>query len=168
MDCLHASLCISIVFDSQVGVVGLGLMGHGITQVAAERGYAVTAIEVNDEAIANGMKMIDGSLAQSTKRMIKSGKMEEGAAAAWVDSVKQNISTSTDVGSVSDCDIVIEAATENPELKKTLFRNISGAAREDAIIATNTSSLLLKDLDESVTDPTRFVGLHFFNPVQMM
>ena len=144
----------------KVGVVGCGLMGSGIVQVAAQSGYAVTVSEVNDDVLAAGQKKI----AQSLKIAVRKGKMEQEAA----DATLANITGVTDVAALGDCDLVIEAATENPEIKASIFKTLDEKLADHAILASNTSSLPIMQMAAGTSRPDRFLGMHFFNPVPLM
>jgi 3-hydroxybutyryl-CoA dehydrogenase len=144
----------------KVGVVGCGLMGSGIAQMSALNGYATTVVEVNDEILKKGLANIESFLAKGKAR----GKVTDEQIA----SVKKNLSSSTQLGALKDCDIVVEAVTENTELKKKIFKQLSDIVRPDAILATNTSSISVTELATVVSNPERMVGMHFFNPVPIM
>ena len=144
----------------KVGVVGCGLMGSGIAQISALAGYVTTVVEINDEILKKGMAMIDQSMEKGRKR----GKISEEQFAA----AKKNLSSATSLAALKDCDLVIEAVTENTDLKKKLFKDLSGITRGDAILATNTSSISITEIAAVVTNPERVVGMHFFNPVPVM
>ncbi|PLZ00540.1 3-hydroxybutyryl-CoA dehydrogenase [Burkholderia sp. WAC0059] len=143
-----------------VGVVGAGTMGNGIAQVAAVAGLKVLLIDVNDAALARGVAALTGSL----ERLVAKGKI--GAEAR--DNALARIETSTDYRRLAAADLVIEAATENAELKIRILKQIEAAARPDAIIASNTSSISITALAATLGNPTRFVGMHFFNPVPLL
>jgi 3-hydroxybutyryl-CoA dehydrogenase len=144
----------------KVGVVGCGLMGSGIAQMSALSGYATTVVEVNDEVLKKGMAGIDDWLEKGKKR----GKVTDEQIAT----VKKNLTSSTQLGALKDCDIVVEAVTENTDLKKKVFKQLSDIVRNDAILATNTSSISVTELSTVVSNPERMVGMHFFNPVPIM
>jgi 3-hydroxybutyryl-CoA dehydrogenase len=135
-------------------------MGSGIAQMSALNGYATTVVEVNDEILKKGMASIDDWLEKGKKR----GKVTDEQIAA----VKKNLSSSTQLSALKDCDIVVEAVTENTELKKKVFTQLSDVVRADAILATNTSSISVTELATVVKNPERMVGMHFFNPVPIM
>ena len=143
-----------------VGVVGFGLMGSGIVQVAAQSGFKVTVSEVNEDALAKGQKKI----AQALKIAVRKGKMEQDAA----DATLANIRGVTDLSELKDSDIVIEAATENPKLKKTIFETLDATVGDHAILASNTSSLPIIEMAAVTKRTDRFLGMHFFNPVPVM
>jgi 3-hydroxybutyryl-CoA dehydrogenase len=135
-------------------------MGAGIVQVSAVAGLDVVMIDVADEFIAKGMAGIEKGLG----RMVEKGRME----AAVRDAALARITTSTDMAAGADADLFVEAAPESVEIKKALFEKAAATLREDAILASNTSSLPIGDLAKFVTNPDRFVGIHFFNPVPLM
>ena len=141
-------------------VAGAGQMGAGIVQVSAVAGLDVVMIDVADEFTERGMAGIEKGLT----RMVEKGRME----AAVRDAALARITTSTDMAAGADADLFIEAAPEVMALKEELFARAALTLRDDAIIATNTSSLSVTKLAAFVTNPARFVGIHFFNPVPMM
>jgi 3-hydroxybutyryl-CoA dehydrogenase len=144
----------------KVGVLGAGLMGHGIAQVAAQAGYDIVLREVDDERLAKGVGKIEKQLA----RAVEKGKLEQGAA----DEVRARIAPTLDYGELADCDLVIEAITEDLMLKLEMWRELDGIVRPEAYFATNTSSLAVVDQAAVTSRPERFLGLHFFNPAQVM
>jgi 3-hydroxybutyryl-CoA dehydrogenase len=144
----------------KVGVVGCGLMGSGIAQISALAGYQTAVVEINDDILKKGMAKIDESMEKGKKR----GKISEEQFA----SARKNLSSSTSLSSLKDCDLVIEAVTENTDLKKKLFKDLAGIIRDDAILATNTSSISVTEIASVVKHPERVVGMHFFNPVPVM
>jgi 3-hydroxybutyryl-CoA dehydrogenase len=135
-------------------------MGSGIVQISALAGYNTTVTEINDEVLKKGMASIDDWLEKGKKR----GKLTEEQVAA----AKKNISTATSLAALKDCDLVIEAVTENTDLKKDIFKKLSDATRTDTILATNTSSISITEIATVVKNPERVVGMHFFNPVPIM
>ncbi|SAK55724.1 3-hydroxybutyryl-CoA dehydrogenase [Caballeronia calidae] len=143
-----------------VGIVGAGTMGNGIAQVAAVAGFKVVLIDVTDAALAKGIKTLTGSL----ERLVSKDKL----AASARDAALTRIETSTDYARLTAADIVIEAATENAELKNRILKQIEEAARPDAIIASNTSSISITALAAQLATPARFIGMHFFNPVPLL
>ncbi|HKT96516.1 MAG TPA: 3-hydroxybutyryl-CoA dehydrogenase [Paraburkholderia sp.] len=143
-----------------VGIVGAGTMGNGIAQAVAVAGLKAVMVDVTDAALAKGM----ATLAHSLERLVSKGKLD----AALRDAALARIETSTDYQRLGSADLVIEAATENAELKTRILKQIEAAARPDAIIASNTSSISITALATTLADPARFVGMHFFNPVPMM
>jgi 3-hydroxybutyryl-CoA dehydrogenase len=143
-----------------VGVVGCGLMGSGIAQVAAGAGYKTIIREVNDGALQAGLGRIRKFLADGVTK----GKVTEEAQATTL----ANLSGTINTADLKDCDIVIEAIVENLDEKRAVYQAIEAAVRPDAIIVSNTSSLCITELAMASTRPDRFGGLHFFNPVPLM
>jgi 3-hydroxybutyryl-CoA dehydrogenase len=144
----------------RIGVVGCGLMGSGIAQMSALNGYATTVVEINDEILKKGLAGIYDFLERGKRR----GKVTD----EQIEAVKKNLSSSTSLSALKDCDLVIEAVTENTELKKKLFKDLSDLTRADCILATNTSSISITEIATAVKHPERMVGMHFFNPVPIM
>ena len=144
----------------KVGVLGAGLMGHGIAQVAAESGYAVVLREVDDATLAKGVGKIEKQLA----RAVEKGR----ASPEDADAVRGRLEGTTDYGALADCDLVIEAITESLPLKLEMWKEVDGIVKPEAIFATNTSSLAVIDQAATTSRPTQFVGLHYFNPAQVM
>ena len=145
---------------SKVGVLGAGLMGHGIAQVAAESGYDVVLREVDDGRLEKGIGRIEKQLARAVER----GKAEQSDA----DAVRGRIEGTLDYGDLAGCDLVIEAITEDLPQKLEMWRELDSIIKDGALCATNTSSLSVIDQAAATSRPERFVGLHFFNPVQAM
>jgi len=146
----------------KIAVLGAGLMGHGITQVAAQTGkYEVTMRDIEQKFIDNGMKMIRTSLQKFlSKGQITEQQMNESLA---------RIHPTLDLKeAVSDADLIIEAAPENVELKKAIFREVDTYALAHAIIASNTSSVSITELASATKRPEQVAGMHFFNPPQLM
>ena len=143
-----------------VGVLGAGLMGHGIAQVAAQSGYEVVLRETDQRALDRGIARIDKQLA----RAVEKGRAEQADA----DATKGRIYPTTDYADLSDCDLVIEAITEDLALKLEMWREVDGIVKADAVFATNTSSLPVIDQAASTSRADRFLGLHYFNPAQVM
>jgi 3-hydroxybutyryl-CoA dehydrogenase len=144
----------------QVGVLGAGLMGHGIAQVAAQSGYAVVLREVDDSALAKGIGKIEKQLA----RAVEKGRTSQEDA----DAVRGRIQGTIDYADLAACDLVIEAITESLELKLEMWKQVDQIVKPEAVFATNTSSLPVIDQAASTTRPGQFVGLHYFNPAQVM
>src|SRR5919109_4587805 len=143
-----------------VGVLGCGLMGHGISQVAAQAGYDVVVREVDQATLEKGIGKIDKQLA----RAVEKGRAEQSEA----DEVRGRIQGTVDYGELAGCDLVIEAITEDLGLKLEMWKEVDGVVKEGATFATNTSSLPVIDQAASTSRPDRFLGLHFFNPPQVM
>ena len=145
---------------SKVGVAGCGLMGHGIAQVSAEAGFEVVVSEVSQEALDKGIGKIEKQLARSVEK----GKAEQADA----DAVRSRIHPTLDLAEFADCDLVIEAVTEDLPTKIELWKELDGVVKEEAFFATNTSSLPVAEQAAATGRPGQFLGLHFFNPVQRM
>jgi 3-hydroxybutyryl-CoA dehydrogenase len=144
----------------KVGVVGCGSMGAGITQLCAQSGFQVVVSEINDELLKRGMGFIDKTLARSVEK----GKLEQKDK----DAIMGRIKGTTNTKDFADCDLVIEAAIENLDLKKKIFAELDGILAKDAILATNTSCLSIIDMAIVTKRPDKVVGLHFFNPAPVM
>lgn len=144
----------------KVGVAGCGLMGHGITQVSAQAGYDVVVTETSQDKLDAGI----GKITKQLGRAVEKGKLEQSAA----DEILGRIKPTLDLNEFSDCDLVIEAITEDLELKLELWKQLDGIVKSEAYFATNTSSLPVINQAAATTRPTQFLGLHFFNPVQVM
>ncbi len=144
----------------KVGVVGCGLMGRGIVEVTARAGYEVIASEINQELLDKGMAATDASLA----RGVKAGKITEQEKA---DTMKR-ITGTTNTEDFKSCDLVIEAAIENLELKKKIFTDLDKICPAQTILATNTSCLSVMDVAAVTKRQEKVLGVHFFNPVPMM
>jgi len=144
----------------KIGVIGAGTMGNGIAQVAALAGIDVVMVDVNDTAVARGVSTIGGSL----DRLVKKEKL----AAADKDNVLARVQGTADYAQLKDIGLVIEAATENVELKLRILKQLDTLLAPEAVIATNTSSISITQLAAVVSKPERFIGMHFFNPVPVM
>jgi 3-hydroxybutyryl-CoA dehydrogenase len=144
----------------QVGVVGCGQMGGGITQVCAQSGYPVIVSEINEELLNKGLASIDSSL---TKAVAKERITQQDKEATLA-----RIKGTTDMKDFSNCDLVIEAAIENLDLKKKIFVELDKICPKPAILATNTSCLSIIDIAMATTRPDKVLGLHFFNPPPAM
>ncbi|SAL24725.1 3-hydroxybutyryl-CoA dehydrogenase [Caballeronia udeis] len=144
----------------QVGVVGAGTMGNGIAQVLAVAGIHVVMIDVSSEALEKGVATLTGSL----DRLVSKGKINAEARNAAL----ARIDTSVEYQRLATVDLVIEAATENAELKTRVLRQIESVVPSETIIASNTSSISITALASTLADPSRFIGMHFFNPVPLL
>jgi 3-hydroxybutyryl-CoA dehydrogenase len=144
----------------QVGVVGCGLMGHGITQVSAQAGYEVVVGEVDQATLEKGIGKIEKQLARAVDKQ----RMEQGDA----DDVLGRIKPTVDYKDFASCDLVIEAITEDLDAKLEMWKELDGIVKDDALFATNTSSLSVVNQAAVTKRPERFIGLHFFNPAQVM
>jgi 3-hydroxybutyryl-CoA dehydrogenase len=144
----------------KVGVLGCGLMGSGIAQVAAQAGFETVVTEVEQKFLDKGMSGIDRSLG----KFVEKGKLSQ----ADKDACMKRLTASTSLKDLADCDIVIEAITENAQVKKETYAALDSIVKKEAIFASNTSSLTITELSMATARPKQFVGLHFFNPVPMM
>jgi 3-hydroxybutyryl-CoA dehydrogenase len=144
----------------KVGVLGAGLMGHGIAQVAAQAGYEVVLREVNDATLQKGLGKIEKQLA----RAVEKGKSTQEDA----DAVRGRLHGTVDYAELADCDLVIEAITESLPAKLEMWREVDRIVKPEAVFATNTSSLAVIDQAATTSRPGQFVGLHYFNPAQVM
>ena len=144
----------------KVGVCGAGLMGNGIAQTCASAGFDVVLMEVADAPLQRGIQ----SITKSLDKFVEKQKL----ALAERDAILGRITPTTDVKDLKDCDLVIEAIVENPEIKIKLFQQLDDLLAPHAIICTNTSSLCVIELAAKTKRPNRVAGLHFFNPVPIM
>jgi len=143
-----------------IAVIGAGTMGNGIAQVCAVAGYQVTLIDVSDAALERGLATLRKNLERQVSKQVLAADLAEAAVA--------RIRTSTDYTQLQQAQMVIEAATENLELKVRILQQIATSVSSECVIATNTSSLSITQLGATVSHPERFIGVHFFNPVPMM
>jgi len=144
----------------KVGVVGCGVMGSGITQVCAQSGYQVVVSEINDELLNKGLASINSFLTKGVDR----GKLTEQDK----ESTLARIKGTTNIKDFGDCDLMIEAATENLDLKKKIFAELDKVCPKHIILATNTSCLSIIDMAVVTNRPDKVLGLHFMNPVPLM
>jgi len=145
---------------TKVGVLGCGLMGHGIAQICAQAGWDVVVREVDQDALDKGLGKIEKQLA----RAVEKGKAEQADA----DAVRARIRGTLDYSDLADSDLVIEAITEDLNRKLEMWRELDGIVKDGAYFATNTSSLPVAEQAAATSRPERFLGLHFFNPAQVM
>jgi len=143
-----------------VGIIGAGTMGNGIAQACAVSGVNVVMVDISEAAVAKGLATVSGSL----DRLIKKEKITEADKAAAL----SRIQTSTSYDDLKGAELVIEAATENYDLKVKIVKQLDGMLAPEAIIASNTSSISITKLAAVTTRADRFIGMHFFNPVPMM
>ncbi len=150
----------SLAKVQKVGVVGAGAMGAGIAQLALVRGFDVTVQEVNQEALTAGIKKITGLF----EKVVEKGVMTRAEA----DQKLASLTKTTSWEGFGDADLVVEAVLEDLPLKQKVFKELESRCRPDTVLATNTSSLIVKDIQGGLQHPERIVGLHFFNPVHKM
>ncbi|MTI71280.1 MAG: 3-hydroxybutyryl-CoA dehydrogenase [Firmicutes bacterium] len=144
----------------KVCVIGAGTMGSGIALVFAQSGYEVIMRDINDESLERGMKTINKNLSRSVKKERITEKEK--------DEILKKITATTDINALNDVDLVIEAASENMDIKKKIFKELDEVCKEDTILATNTSSLSITEISSATNRPDKIVGMHFFNPVPVM
>ncbi|MFZ2012496.1 MAG: 3-hydroxybutyryl-CoA dehydrogenase [Nocardioides sp.] len=142
-------------FDT-IGVVGLGTMGAGIAEVFARNGFSVIGVEVTEDAVERGRQHLE----HSTGRAVARGKLSEDDQAALID----RVTFSTSLKDLAEADFVVEAVVESLEVKKSIFRDLEGIVKPEAILATNTSSLSVTEISTANLHPGRVIGVHFFNP----
>ncbi|MBS3987065.1 MAG: 3-hydroxybutyryl-CoA dehydrogenase [Erysipelothrix sp.] len=143
----------------KIAVIGSGVMGSGIAQVLASQ-YKVVVRDIQSEALAKAKKSIEKNLSRSVE---KAKLTQEG-----MDAIMANLTFSSEISDIADADLVIEAATENANVKKAIFKELDQVVKAEAILATNTSSLSITEVAMATQRPTQVIGLHFFNPVPMM
>ena len=146
-----------------IGVIGAGVMGHGIAQVAARSGYDVIMVDISEDVLKKAMEMIESG-PFGLKRLVEKGKMSEDEAKA----VLSRIKTSTSLESLKDADFIIEAVTEKADLKKKIFADLDRICKPETIIASNTSAIMISDLATAVERKDKFIGMHWFNPAPVM
>ncbi|AGZ35822.1 3-hydroxybutyryl-CoA dehydrogenase [Pseudomonas sp. SWI6] len=144
----------------RIAVIGAGTMGNGIAQVCAVAGYQVLLVDVSDAALERGVATLSKNLERQVNKGTLTADQAQGA--------KTRIRTSTDYAQLSGVQLVIEAATENLQLKQRILQQVAANVAADCLIATNTSSLSVTQLAACIEHPERFIGVHFFNPVPMM
>jgi 3-hydroxybutyryl-CoA dehydrogenase len=143
-----------------IGVIGAGTMGNGIAQVCATAGFSVTLLDISESALQKAVATVGKNLDRQVAKEILTPQQKQ----ATLDRIR----TSTDYSSLRDVQLVIEAATENLDLKLRVLQQIAAQVSGECVIASNTSSLSITQLAASVSQPERFIGLHFFNPVPVM
>ena len=144
----------------KVFVIGAGTMGSGIAQVFASKGFQAVLCDIDERFVEKGYSAIEKNLTKLVKKEIISEDKKN--------SILENIEKATDNKKAKDCQLIIEAVTENIEVKKTIFKEIEPISSKDAILASNTSSLSVSEIAASLEDPSRFLGIHFFNPAPIM
>lgn len=145
---------------SHIGVIGAGQMGNGIAHVAAQSGFKVTMVDINPASLEKAL----ATMGKNMDRQVQKGSMTEADRA----SALARITTSTNTADLTTCNLVVEAATENEEVKKKIFKELDGILNPAGIIASNTSSISITRLAAVTQRPEQFIGLHFMNPVPMM
>jgi 3-hydroxybutyryl-CoA dehydrogenase len=143
-----------------VGIIGAGTMGNGIAQICAAAGLSVVMVDISDAAVSRGIATVGGSL----ERLVKKEKMS----AVDREATLKRITGTTDRAKLADCDLVIEAATENEDLKVKILKDLCAILSPRTLVATNTSSISITKLAAATDRPDRFIGMHFFNPVPVM
>jgi 3-hydroxybutyryl-CoA dehydrogenase len=144
----------------RVAVIGCGVMGSGIAEVCARGGLEVTVLETTPELVEAGRRRIETSMLYAVER----GRLREDERAA----AESRIATTTVLGELAQADLVLEAATEDEETKRTLFRDLDSVVRDDVVFGSNTSSIPIVELGAATSRPDRVVGIHWFNPVPVM
>ena len=146
--------------NEMIGVIGAGTMGNGIAQTAAGSGFDVVLCDVNEDLLGRGVQNIGKSL----DRFVKKETMTEDEKAT----VLGRITTTTELAGLKDCGLIVEAATENFEIKKQIFQKLDDIATPDAILSSNTSSISITKIAAVTNRPEKVIGMHFFNPVPLM
>ena len=144
----------------KIFVIGAGTMGAGIVQAFAKKGYEVIVRDIKDEFVDRGIAGINKGLT----KLVSKGKITEEDKEA----VLSKITGTTDLGLAADCDLVIEAAVENMEIKKQIFAELDKICKEETILASNTSSISITEVASATNRPDRVIGMHFFNPATIM
>ena len=144
----------------KVAVVGAGTMGNGVAHVFAQHGWSVTLVDVAQDALDRALTTITANIERLVKK--GAGNKEQGA------DTLGRIRTSTSLDSVKDADLVIEAATENPDIKFDIFEDLDRLAPKGTILASNTSSISITEIAKQTKRPERIIGMHFMNPVPLM
>ncbi len=157
---MHRRLPAYYMEVKKIGVLGAGQMGAGIAQVASCSGYSVTLVDIDENAVKRGMDSIRSSL----RRIVSKGRMEVKESEAALDAITQSTSRSD----FSDCDLIVEAIPEILQLKLDVFSELDTICRDDAILATNTSSISIEAIAKVTNRPKQVIGMHFMNPVPIM
>ena len=143
-----------------VGVIGAGQMGVGISHVCAASGFDITLVDVSDDILLNAQSTIDKNL----NRLLKRGKLSEEEKSEALG----HLTMSTNILDIGECDLVIEAATEDEEVKRSIYDKVCPVLKKDAILASNTSSISITRLAAQTDRPDQFIGVHFMNPAPLM
>lgn len=142
----------------KIGIIGAGQMGAGIAQVAASAGFSVAVTDNRNDALVHGAKIVEKSLSKLLAKGVITNKLE----------IIERIQWHADMDRLRQCDLVIEAVVENEATKKEVLRTLDSSLKDEAIIATNTSSISITRLAQATSRPEKFIGMHFMNPVPMM
>ena len=143
-----------------IGIIGAGTMGNGIAQTAASNGFDVIMCDISNEAVEKGV----GSIAKSLDRFVKKEKITEEDKQGFLDKIK----TTTNLDDLKDATLIVEAATENFDIKKQIFEQLDQITKSETILATNTSSISITKIAAVTKRPDKVIGMHFFNPVPLM
>ncbi|RLG61852.1 3-hydroxyacyl-CoA dehydrogenase [Candidatus Geothermarchaeota archaeon] len=146
-----------------IGVIGAGVMGSGIAQVLARTGYHVVLVDISEELLKKALEKIEKG-PFGLMRLVEKGKLTEEE----VKNIMERIHPTININEVEDCDFIIEAVPENPELKKEIFKKLDSICKEECIFASNTSSILITDLASAVERKEKVIGMHWFNPAPVM
>ena len=146
-----------------IGVIGAGVMGSGIAQVLARTGYHVVLVDISEELLKKALEKIEKG-PFGLMRLVEKGKLTEEE----VKNIMERIHPTININEVKDCDFIIEAVPENPELKKEIFKKLDSICKEECIFASNTSSILITDLASAVERKEKVIGMHWFNPAPIM
>ena len=144
----------------KIGVIGAGTMGNGIAHVSALSGLDVVLVDINAEYLKKGLAAISNNMDRQVEK--------EKISIADKKSAMGNIIADTDMSVLEDCDIVVEAATENPQIKASIFKDLDEICKVDCILATNTSSISITEIASNTNRPEKVIGMHFMNPVPVM
>ena len=145
---------------SKIGIIGAGTMGNGIAHVSAQFGFDTVLVDVKDEYIQRGLNTIQSNL----ERQVKKEKISQ----TEMDLSLKKIEISTDYSKVSECHLVVEAATENEEIKLDIFKKLDHICQQSTILASNTSSISITKIAGATNRPEQVIGMHFMNPVPIM
>lgn len=143
-----------------IGVIGAGTMGHGIAQVAAQSGYRVRLVDIDEAALERGLVAVGKSL----DKLVSKGRLESEVR----DATLERLTSSSELADLADCDLVVEAIVEKLEIKSAVFRQLDGLCKSSAILASNTSSISITKLAAVTERPEKVIGMHFMNPVPLM
>ena len=145
---------------NKIGIIGAGTMGNGIAHVSALSGFDTVLMDIKDEFIDQGLNLIRKNL----KRQVQKEKIRQSE----MDDALNKIMTTTDYSRLSDCDLVVEAAIENQDIKLNIFKELDNICKQSAILASNTSSISITKIAEATNRPEKVIGMHFMNPVPIM